>query len=118
MLGVGMGEQEFLEALRSAYEAAGKPSYPSIAAALPPEVRKHKDTVRLWIVGEQPMWPDEVFALADALGVDRAELSRHLGYVPADRVKGFPTLNAAIEASFPPVVAGIVKRFAESARAR
>lgn len=59
-----------------------------------PVLGRGKDTVSLWVRGVQPMWPDEVFALEQLLGVGSGTLSRALGYVPADSVSVASVVDA------------------------
>lgn len=54
--------------------------------------------VSYWLAGQRVPGPDTVFALERLLGCAPGELSRHLGYVPADAHQRAPEVVAAVQA--------------------
>jgi transcriptional regulator with XRE-family HTH domain len=54
--------------------------------------------VSYWLAGQRVPDPDTVFALERLLGCAPGELSRHLGYVPAEAHKTPPDVVAAVQA--------------------
>lgn len=81
--------EEFLVAFKQALEDSGT-SYRRLGEL----IGAGKDTVGLWVNGDQPIWPDEVFAVEHALDLPPGTLSQLVGYVPVSA----PTPMTVIDA--------------------
>jgi transcriptional regulator with XRE-family HTH domain len=90
-------------------------------AELARRLSKNKSTVSRWFNGEDRPEPNTVVQIADVLGIDRLELLREVGYLPAEGdlagARQLPTLNPRLASLLARIEAGWLAMETEAERA-